>query len=168
MTVDPLTGKVKKSEFKKSVIKSVMRFSYEEAEKRTTSGKGKYTKLLKQMRELSEKMHAQRRKDGSIDFETDEVRFKFDDSGNPIEAYKKRTAWLDEDDRRIHACRNRAVAEFISKKATGGVEKPFLYRIHDNPDPDKVRDLAYLAKSLGYSFNPENVTPKTSRNFLNR
>jgi len=113
----------KESEFKKSVIKSVMRFSYEEAEKRTTSGKGKYTKLLKQMRELSEKMHAQRRKDGSIDFETDEVRFKFDDSGNPIEAYKKERLGSMKMIEEFMLAANRAVAEFISKKATGGVEE---------------------------------------------
>ena len=166
MTVDPMTGKIKKSEFKKSVIKSVMRFSYQEAEKRTTTGKGKYAKLLKQMRELSEKMYAQRRKDGSIDFETDEVRFKFDEKGNPIEAYKNIRLGSMKMIEEFMLAANRAVAEFISKKASGGTEKPFLYRIHDNPDPDKVRDLAYLAKTLGYSFNPENVTPKTIQKFL--
>lgn len=166
MTVDPLTGKVKKSEFKKSVIKSAMRFSYQEAEKRTTSGKGKYAKLLKQMRELSEKMYAQRRKDGSIDFETTEIRFKFDKEGNPSEAYKNERLGSMKMIEEFMLAANRAVAECISKKASGGTEKPFLYRIHDTPDPDKVRDLAHLAKSLGYSFNPENVTPKTIQKFL--
>ncbi|MFI5263358.1 MAG: RNB domain-containing ribonuclease, partial [Candidatus Kapaibacterium sp.] len=166
MTIDPMTGKVKKSEFKKSVIKSAMRFSYQEAEKRTTTGKGKYAKLLKQMRELSEKMYAQRRKDGSIDFETTEIRFKFDEERNPVEAYKNERLGSMKMIEEFMLAANRAVAEFISKKASGGSEKPFLYRIHDTPDPDKVRDLAYLAKSLGYSFNPENVTPKTIQKFL--
>ncbi|MDP4231339.1 MAG: ribonuclease R [Bacteroidota bacterium] len=166
MTVDPMTGKIKKSECFKSIIKSAMRFSYEEAEKRTTSGKGKYAKLLKQMRELSEKMYAQRRKDGSIDFETDEVRFKFDDKGNPTEAYKKGRLGSMKMIEEFMLAANRAVAEFISKKAKDGREKPFLYRIHADPDPDKVRDLAHLAKSLGYSFNPEGVTPKTIQKFL--
>ncbi len=166
MVIDPMTGKVKKSEFKKSVIKSVMRFSYEEAEERTTTGKGKYAKLLKQMRELSEKMYAQRRKDGSIDFETDEVRFKFDDNGTPTEAYKKERLGSMKMIEEFMLAANRAVAEFISKKAKDGNEKPFLYRIHADPDPDKVRDLARMAKSLGYSLNPEKVTPKTIQKFL--
>jgi ribonuclease R len=166
MTIDPLTGKIKKSEFKKSIIKSVMRFSYQEAEKRTTTGKGKYAKLLKQMRELSDKMYAQRRKEGSIDFETDEVRFRFDESGNPTEAYKNERLGSMKMIEEFMLAANRAVAEFISKKASGGAEKPFLYRIHADPDPDKVRDLAHLAKSLGYSFNPENATPKTIQKFL--
>lgn len=166
MIIDPMTGKVKKSEFKKSIIKSVMCFSYEEAEKRTTTGKGKYAKLLKQMRELSVKMYTQRRKDGSIDFETDEVRFKFDEKGNPTEAYKKERLGSMKMIEEFMLAANRAVAEFISKKAKNGSERPFLYRIHADPDPDKVRDLAHLAKSLGYSFNPEGVTPKTIQKFL--
>ncbi len=166
MTMDPMTGKVKKSEFKKSVIKSVMRFSYQEAEKRTTTGKGKYAKLLNQMRELSDKMYAQRRKEGSIDFETTEVRFKFDEDRNPIEAYKNERLGSMKMIEEFMLAANRAVAEVISKKASGSAEKPFLYRIHADPDPDKVRDLARLAKSLGYPFNPEGVTPKTIQKFL--
>jgi ribonuclease R len=166
MKVDPMTGKVKKSEFKKSVIKSAMRFTYQEAEKRTLSGKGKHAKLLKQMRELSDKMYAQRRKEGSIDFETTEVRFKFDEARNPIEAYKNERLGSMKMIEEFMLAANRAVAEIISKKAKDGNEKPFLYRIHENPDPDKIRDLAHLAKSLGHSFNPENVTPKTIQKFL--
>ncbi|MEP7234532.1 MAG: ribonuclease R [Ignavibacteriota bacterium] len=166
MKIDPLTGKVKSSEFRKSVIKSVMRFSYQEAEKRTVSGKGKYAKLLRQMRELSDKMYAQRRKEGSIDFETTEIRFRFDEERNPTEAYKNERLGSMKMIEEFMLAANKAVAEFISKQATGGSQKPFLYRIHDNPDPDKLRDLAYLAKSLGYPFNPENVTPKTIQKFL--
>ncbi|MEI8135345.1 MAG: ribonuclease R [bacterium] len=166
MTVDPLTGKVKKSEFKKSVIKSVMRFTYQEAEKRTLTGKGTYAKLLRQMRELSDKMYAQRRREGSIDFETTEIRFRFDEKRTPVEAYKNERLGSMKMIEEFMLAANRAVAEFIARKAKDGNEKPFLYRIHDNPDPDKVKDLARLAKSLGYPFNPENVTPIVIQKFL--
>ncbi len=166
MTVDPLTGKVKHSEFKRSVIKSAMRFSYEEAEHRITTGKGKYAKLLRSMKELSLQMYSQRRKEGSIDFETDEVRFKFDESGTPIEAVKKERLGSMRMIEEFMLAANRAVAEFISKKAIEGNEKPFLYRIHADPDADKLRDIAKLAKSLGYNFDPEQATPKAIQKFL--
>ena len=166
MTIDPLTGKIKHSEFKKSVIKSAMRFSYEEAEKRITTGRGKYAKLLKSMSELSKTMYLQRRKEGSIDFETTEVRFRFDESGTPTEAYKKDRLGSMKMIEEFMLAANRAVAEYISKKAIEGNEKPFLYRIHADPDPDKVREIARLAKTLGYSFNPEKVTPKIIQKFL--
>ncbi|MBS1904754.1 MAG: VacB/RNase II family 3'-5' exoribonuclease [Bacteroidetes bacterium] len=166
MTVDPLTGKVKHAEFQKSVIRSVMRFSYEEAEQRITTRKGKYAKLLKQMRELSELMYAQRRKDGSIDFETEEVRFKFDDERNPIEAYKKERLGSMRMIEEFMLAANRAVAQYIALKAREGHEKPFLYRIHADPDTEKIREIARLAKSMGYSFDPSDITPKTIQKFL--
>ncbi|HYM20897.1 MAG TPA: VacB/RNase II family 3'-5' exoribonuclease [Candidatus Kapabacteria bacterium] len=166
MKIDPLTGKVKQSDFRKSIIKSVMRFTYEEAEKRTTTGKGKYSKLLRSMRELSEVMYAQRRKAGSIDFETEEVRFKFDENREPIEALKKQRLGSMRMIEEFMLAANRAVAEFIALKAREGNEKPFLYRIHADPDPEKIRDIASLAKSLGYSFNPEHISPKSIQKFL--
>ncbi|HEY3875515.1 MAG TPA: RNB domain-containing ribonuclease, partial [Candidatus Kapabacteria bacterium] len=61
---------------------------------------------------------------------------------------------------------NRVVAEFVTRKAKQGAEKPFLYRIHAEPDAAKLRELAQLAKTLGYKFPPENPTPKSIQKFL--
>lgn len=166
MKIDPLTGKIKETEFKKSVIKSAMRFSYEEAQNRITTGKGKYAKLLRSMYELSQTLYAQRHKAGSIDFETGEVRFKFDENRMPIEALKKERLGTMKMIEEFMLAANRAVAEYISFKAREGNEKPFLYRIHADPDQEKVREIAKLAKTLGYSFNPEQLTPKTIQKFL--
>lgn len=75
LRIDPETGKVKKSEMKKTVIRSVMRFSYEEAEQRIKTGRGKHAKLLRQMRALSLKMYDLRKESGSIDFEFGGIPF---------------------------------------------------------------------------------------------
>jgi len=166
MKIDPATGKVKKSDFKKTVIRSVMRFTYEEAEKRTNSGKGEYAELLQEMRQLSLKLYEVRRAAGSIDFEADEVRFKFNDEGAPIEAYKKERLGSMRMIEDFMLAANRAVAEFIAKKAKQGAEKPFLYRIHADPDPAKVRDLANLAKALGYKLSVTSIKPKSVQAFL--
>lgn len=167
MRVDNASGRVLETTFAKSVIKSVMRFSYEEAELRTSTGKGKYARLLKKMRELSLKMYALRRDSGSIDFETDEVRFKFDENGNPIESYKKERLGSMRMIEDFMLAANKAVAEAIGKMgdATRTV-KPFLYRIHADPDPDKLAELARLAKGLGFTLITENVSPKSVQRFL--
>ncbi len=164
--LEPETGKVISSEIAKTVIRSVMRFSYEEAELRTTSGKGKYAKLLREMRKLSEVMYAARHEEGSIDFETDEVRFKFNDAGEPVEAYKKERLGSMRMIEDFMLAANRVVAGFIAKKASGGAEKPFLYRIHADPDPAKLRDLSILAKALGYKLPTDNPRPKAIQKFL--
>ena len=166
MDVEPDTGKVVKASFAKSVIRSVMRFSYEEAEERTMTGKGKYAKLLREMKKLSEKLYQYRRQHGSIDFETDEVRFRFDENWVPVEAYKKERLGSMRMIEDFMLAANRAVAEFISRKAKQGRELPFLYRIHADPDPEKLRELAILAKALGYDLKAENASPATIQKFL--
>jgi ribonuclease R len=166
LNMDPESAEVLSSEIKKTIIKSVMRFTYEEAELRTTTGKGKYAALLKRMKKMSDRMYDRRHNEGSIDFETDEVRFVFDENGVPTESYKKvrlGSMRMIED---FMLAANRAIAEFIASKAEQGSERPFLYRIHADPDPGKLRDLAELAKGLGYKLSPENAQPKTIQKFL--
>ena len=163
--IDPETGIVKKYEMKKTVIRSVMRFSYEEAEQRIKTGRGKYAKLLKQMRALSLKMYELRREEGSIDFESEEFRFRFE-NGQPVGSVRKERLGSMRMIEDFMLAANRSVAEFISRKAKQGAERPFLYRIHAEPDPAKIRDLGQLAKTLGYKLSAENPTPKIVQKFL--
>ncbi|MDP4199496.1 MAG: ribonuclease R [Bacteroidota bacterium] len=166
MRMDPKTGIVISSELKKTVIRSVMRFSYDEAEQRTKTGRGKYAKLLKEMRALSLKMYERRREAGSIDFESEEFRFNFNEAGEPIESIRKERLGSMRMIEDFMLAANRAVAEFIARKAKQGSERPFIYRIHAEPDPAKVREVAQLAKTLGYKLNAEKPTPKVVQKFL--
>ncbi len=165
LRIDPETGKVKKAEMKKTVIRSVMRFSYEEAEKRINSGRGKHAKLLRQMRALSLKMYDLRKESGSIDFESMEYRFRFE-GGEPVESVRKERLGSMRMIEDFMLAANRAVAEFITRKAKQDSERPFLYRIHAEPDSAKIRELAQLAKTLGYKLSAENPTPRVIQNFL--
>jgi ribonuclease R len=165
LQIDPATAKVKKADIKKTVIRSVMRFTYQEAEDRIRTGRGKYAKLLKQMRTLSEKMYERRREAGSIDFESEEFKFRFE-NGEPVESVRKERLGSMRMIEDFMLAANRAVAEFIARKAKEGSERPFLYRIHAEPDPAKVRDVAQLAKMLGYKLSADNPTPKTVQKFL--
>ncbi len=165
LRIDPETGKVKNAEMKKTVICSVMRFSYEEAEKRIKSGRGKHAKLLKQMRALSLKMYDLRKESGSIDFESEEFRFRFE-AGEPVEAVRKERLGSMRMIEDFMLAANRAVAEFVTRNAKQGKERPFLYRIHAEPDSSKFRELAQLAKTLGYKLSPDSPTPRIIQNFL--
>ncbi len=165
LKIDPNTGRALSAEMRKTVIRSVMRFTYEEAEQRITSGRGKHAKLLREMRRLSNLMYDLRREAGSIDFESEEFRFRFE-NGEPVESVRKERLGSMRMIEDFMLAANRAVAEFIARKAKHGSERPFLYRIHAEPDPAKVREVAQLAKTIGYKLNAENPTPKAIQNFL--
>lgn len=145
--------------FGKSLIHSDRRFTYEEAQEVIESGEGDYATELKYLNALAKKLKKERFKKGAIDFDTEEVRFKLDEDGVPIEAFikeRKEAHMLVED---FMLLANREVATYIHKKGLG-VEIPFVYRIHDEPDPDKVAELARFARQLGFEMNvstPEEI-----------
>ena len=89
------------------------------------------------MNQIAEHLRKGRIRNGSIGFETDEVRFNLDENGRPLSVYvkKRKEAHLMIEDYMLLA--NKLVAQFITKK---GKSKsiPFPYRIHDEPDPTQA------------------------------
>lgn len=152
-------GKVLDRWFGKGVIHSDRRFTYEEAQERIESGKGDFAKDIKELNRLALKLRKQRFKHGSIDFDSEEVRFVLDDNGVPIEVYvkeRKEAHMLVED---FMLLANREVAAFVAKKEKEN-PIPFVYRIHDEPDPDKAQELARFAHELGFEMHiktPEDI-----------
>ncbi len=106
------------------------------------------------MDRIADKLRKRRFKEGSIDFNTNEVRFKLDDNGKPLSVYIKDridTNMLIED---FMLLANREVAGFIKKKEERlKTIIPFVYRVHDEPDMDKVAELAKFALALGYEMD---------------
>lgn len=160
--------------FGKTVIHSAKRFAYEEAQ--TIIEKKAPESLLKHPRyselewavlaldRLAKKMRKAREKNGAIGFETDEVRFKLDENGVPIEAYVKerKEAHLLIEDFMLLA--NQEVAIFMDQKGSvggdgpAGAEYPFVYRIHDLPDMSRVADFARFAAEMGHPLKVD--TPR--------
>ncbi len=145
--------------FGKSLIHSDRRFTYEEAQEIIETGEGDFSAELKYLNRLAKKLKKERFKKGAIDFDTEEVRFKLDENGVPVEAFikERKDAHMLVEDFMLLA--NREVATYIHKKGLG-VEIPFVYRIHDEPDPDKVAELARFARQLGFEMNvstPEEI-----------
>lgn len=138
--------------FGRTVTHSDHRFTYEEAQAVLEGGDGPFEGELKKLNRLALKLRKDRFKKGSINFETDEVKFRLDEDGTPLEVYikeRKDSNMLIED---FMLLANREVATFINAKADGH-EIPFVYRIHDEPDPERVEEFARFAREFGFEMN---------------
>ena len=82
-------GTVRQFQIARSVIHSKRRFTYEEVQKTIESGRGEFSEIIQTMRKLSQTLLGKRMKAGSIDFESAETKFRFDEKGKPSEIVKK-------------------------------------------------------------------------------
>jgi ribonuclease R len=116
------------------------------------------TWAINTLNRLALKMRKAREKDGAIGFETDEVRFRLAPDGTPLEAYIKarKDAHLLIEDFMLLA--NKEVALFIDQKGESQQEVPFVYRVHDLPNMEKVAEFARFAAELGVPMKVD--TPK--------
>jgi len=162
--------------FGKTVIHSVKRFTYEEAQ---TVLEGKPTEALRlltiypqlewaltSLNRIAKKMRHERERNGAIGFDTEEVRFRLAEDGVPLEAYikQRKDAHLLIEDFMLLA--NKEVALYIQHKSTGQAEIPFVYRVHDLPDMEKVAEFARFAAEMGYPLQVN--TPRQIAESYNR
>lgn len=157
--------KLKSRWFGKTAIHSDKRFSYEEAQKVLEGGESPYSNELLHLNKIAKKLRKERFKNGSIDFEVEEVRFRLDEEGVPIEVFvkeRKDAHMLIED---FMLLANKEVAIYINERGKG-LEIPFVYRVHDLPDPTKVADFAAFAKELGFQMNVQ--TPQDIARSFNK
>ncbi|MEZ5042979.1 MAG: ribonuclease R [Saprospiraceae bacterium] len=144
--------KVQSRWFGRTIIHSNHRFTYEEAQAVLESEGGPFESELKLLNRIALKLRQERFKQGSINFETQEVKFRLDDQGTPLEVYvkeRKDSNMLIED---FMLLANREVATYIHKKGIDH-EIPFVYRIHDEPDPDRVEEFARFAREFGFEMD---------------
>lgn len=147
------SGKVENYSIEKSVIHSARRFTYEEVQKILEEGKGEHAGMLLPLHKFTQTLTKQRKKKGSIDFDTGEAKFRFDEHGFPSAIIKK--VRLDAH-RLVEECMllaNKMVAEHIGKVRKEEQARPFVYRVHDLPSPDRLTDLANFVKQFGFSLD---------------
>jgi len=138
---------------KKTVIHSDVRFTYQTAQKTIDDKKGKLAKELLLLDKLSKILREKRQKNGSINFESTEVKFILDDDNNPINVYFKEGLSTNHLIEEFMLLANKTVAKHISSSSKNA--KTFVYRIHDTPDSDRISTLNNIIKKLGYSINNE-------------
>ncbi|MBP6730985.1 MAG: ribonuclease R [Chitinophagales bacterium] len=136
----------------KTIIHSKRRFSYEEAQQRIETGEGDYAEEMLTLNKISKHIRAKRFKKGAIAFEKAEVRFKLDETGKPLGVVlkiRKDSNLLVED---FMLLANETVAKFGAKIHKGKKAWPFVYRVHDKPDPAKLEMFSTVAARFGYNI----------------
>jgi ribonuclease R len=148
---------IQKEWFGRTIIKSNRRFNYEEVQEVIEKEKGEFEEEILVLHRLATKLREDRFRKGSINFETQEVKFNLDEHGKPLGVYikeQKESNKLIED---FMLLANRRVAELLGKaKKREQKAKTFVYRIHDQPHPDKLANFSQFLGRLGYKLNTDN------------
>lgn len=144
-------GKVVDSKIARTVIRSDRRFAYEEAQEIIEKGEGELADELHILNEMAKVLREKRYENGSVDFDRMEVKFEVDETGRPIGVYLKEAKDANKLIEEFMLLANRTVAAAIGDvKGTKKKAKPFVYRIHDMPDPERLSNLASLSSTFGY------------------
>ncbi|MFA6806483.1 MAG: ribonuclease R [Bacteroidales bacterium] len=142
--------------FGKGIINSDRRFAYEEAQKVIEEGKGEMQDVILPVHLLASLLRKKRFKTGAINFESQEVKFNLDENSKPIGIYikeSKEANWLVEE---FMLLANKRVAEKIGKDKNSKKEaKTFIYRVHDEPNPEKLTIFTEFVGKLGFVINSE-------------
>jgi ribonuclease R len=146
------SGKVLTEWFGRTVILSKRRFNYDEAQDIVDSGKGDLATELTFLDSMAKKLRAERFKKGSINFERSEVKFRLDAQGNPTGVFLKENKDSNKLIEEFMLLANRKVAEFCSRKSESSPNRPFVYRTHDDPDPERISEFSRFLKKLGYTL----------------
>jgi ribonuclease R len=159
-------GKVIDEWFGRTIIHSDKRFSYEEAQEVLEAGRGTFAEELTILNDLAKKLRKERFSKGAVNFETTEVKFKLDEKGIPLAVIPKVRKDAHKLIEEFMLLANKHVATFVYNYKKGKEKNTFVYRIHDFPDPDKVKDFALFAKQFGHRMNVEESSISQSLNNL--
>ena len=136
----------------KAIICSNRRFTYEEAQTIIETGQGEFCEELLAMNALAVQLRANRFKAGAISFERSEVRFNIDEQGKPLSVYFKEAKEANKLVEEFMLLANRTVAEHIGKVKKGDRAKTFVYRIHDEPNQEKLANFSQFISRFGYKL----------------
>lgn len=153
-------GKVKDYWLGKTIIRSERRFTYEEVQEIIEGASGDHEDEIHILNEIAQNLRKARFKKGAINFSSQEVRFKLDESGRPIGIVVKESKEAHQLIEELMLLANRTVAEYVSSLEVKSKPVPFPYRVHDVPDEMKLGVFTAFAARFGYKFNmntPEHI-----------
>ena len=137
--------------FGRTVIHSVRRFSYEEAQGVLEGKEDPIAQEIRHLDRLAKILRGRRMKNGAIAFDRAEIKFKLDENNKPIGAFLKEAKDSNKLIEEFMLLANVSVAEWIGRAGNKASGKPMVYRIHDDPDPSKLTDLSLFVRPFGYA-----------------
>ena len=163
-------GKTVDYEIFPSIIKSRLQMTYKKVnqvieENEIPEGYEPFVNDLKLMDELSQIIRKAKINRGYIDFDVDEAKIIVDENCHPTDIVLRNRGRGENliEDFMIQA--NECVATHIFY-----MDLPFIYRVHEYPKEEKIRDFISFVQSLGYTvkFNTKDISPKTIQNLINQ
>ncbi|MCM1378041.1 MAG: ribonuclease R [Clostridium sp.] len=151
----------------RTVICSDRRFTYEEAQQIIETGEGEFAREILTLNDLAQKLRKRRYDNGALEFDRAEVRFDIDDTGHPIAVFFKQSKEANKLIEEFMLLANLTVAESIGKTPKGKKAKNFVYRVHDNPDVEKIGNLSKIAARFGFRINVDGRAKEVNKS-LNR
>lgn len=163
------SGNVVKHEIYPSVIQSKYRMTYNnvneilKGDEELTEEYAPLVPMLKQMAELHEILFNKRHQRGAIDFEETEAQIIVDENGKPIDIKLRERGTSEKMIESFMLAANETVAEHYNVKHV-----PFLYRVHEKPDEEKIKNFFEFAAAMGVQVkgNLKEITPKMFQNVL--
>ena len=169
MTVSP-EGDVTDHEIAETVVRVDRRMSYNgvskilDGDEKAVRENEEFVPMIRMMKELSEILREKRGRRGSINFDFPETKIELDENGHPVDIkpYERNAATKIIEDFMLLA--NETVAEEYFWR-----ELPFLYRTHEAPDEEKMRQLGAFINNFGYHIHVRNeVRPKEIQKLLGK
>jgi len=162
-------GKVYNRWFGRTVIFSDRRFTYEEAQERIEKNEGDFAEEINLLNSISKKIRDERFRHGAVNFETVEVKFKLDDKGKPLAVVPKERKDAHKMIEEFMLLANREVATFIFSRKEKDLPKggsTFVYRVHEDPDPEKLDTFSKFAGRFGHSLKLTGNVSKGLNNLM--
>ena len=152
----------------RTVIRSDRRFTYDEAQEAIETGRGDFCEEINTLNRLAKKLRERRFAQGAIDFDRYEVKFEIDDKGRPLSVYFKESKDANKLIEEFMLIANRTVAESVGKRSgSRGAKKTFVYRIHEQPDAEKMETFATFVRRFGYKLKTDGSKNEITRS-INR
>ncbi len=143
-----------------TVIRSDRRYAYEEVQDILDGNDGDYAKELRLLSKMAQKLRERRFKSGAVKFDREELHFDIDADGHPTRCFFKKSTPATQLIEEFMLLANRTVAESIgaahnahdshNSQSSQKKAKTFVYRVHDQPDPQKLEALRHVASAFGY------------------
>ena len=174
-------AQVRSYRIRHTIIRSDRRYAYEEAQQLLedngvvdgtgtpaplpTDGhyKGEFAEEIVTLDRLAKKLGAARFKNGAVKFDSEELHFEVEEKGKPIRCFFKRSKDANKLIEEFMLLANRTVAESVGRVPKGKKAKTFPYRVHDNPDPQKMETLREFIVKFGYKVKTDGTKGAMAR-----
>lgn len=149
-------AEISDSWFGRTIINSDYRFDYAEVQKILDTQEGSIAEELKKVNDIAKKLREKRFHKGSFNFEHAEVKFNLDEKGKPLSVYFKEATESNHLIEEFMLLANKKVAELIGK-----AKRTMVYRVHDEPNPEKLQSFAGFIRRFGHQLptgNPKKLS----------